>query len=124
MSSPSAPHREHSNVITRSTLARVRAALEKWRAVTEAHKVQRAPAQEHTREHIGDALRVCGRERMCSVDVVDGGKIRNGESLDSDVDAGRDGEKKDEEEEEEENEGDLIVVKPVIDGRLRDVGRS
>ncbi|KDQ06600.1 hypothetical protein BOTBODRAFT_39511 [Botryobasidium botryosum FD-172 SS1] len=123
------PHRSHSHsdIMTLATLKRVRAAAEKWLALTAAHRQQHAQIhsrpQDHTREHIADALRIGGRERMGSIDAVDGKGIRDIKHRDlpaSEMGAAKVGDAA----EDDGKEGDLIVVKPIVDGRMRDVGRK
>ncbi|OSD02817.1 Metallo-dependent phosphatase [Trametes coccinea BRFM310] len=75
-----------------------------------------------SRGHYRDHLRVSGREHMSAVDCFDGDKMRKGEF---------EGEKAklpdDKEQQTEEFDGsqeDLIVIHPIVDGRLKDEGRK
>ena len=68
-------------------------------------------ALKHSREHIGDALNVGAREHMSGVDCYDGQKARTGEE------SGKGGGMK-------KLEGDLITIRPAVDGRLKDKGRE
>lgn len=115
-------HRNHSDIMTLSTLKRVRVAADQWLRLTEARRQQYAQSQprpqDHTGEYIGDALRIGGRERMGSIDAVDGKSIRDINHPESIGDGHT------HEDEGARHEGDLIVVKPVVDGRMRDIGRE
>lgn len=64
-----------------------------------------------SRRHYHSQLAVCATEDMSSVDVFDGDSTRRGQEciLQQDKD---------------EDKGDLLVVSPQIDGRLKDVGRG
>jgi len=82
---------------------------ERWLEVTQ--KVLKA-SQEHCRAVIAEALRVCGREHMSEVDGVDGQGVRRQEP--SVVDTQR---------VSRMARDDLVTVRPVLDGRLKDVAR-
>lgn len=71
-------------------------------------------SQEHSRRDISDALRVGGREHMSSVDPFDGGGARAGErcKIPESRSFG------------ETDPGTLVTVKPVVDGRMRDLSRT
>ena len=79
---------------------------ERWLEATQ--NVLKA-SQEHCRAVIAEALRVCRREHMSEVDGVDGHSVRRQErSGDKIVRVIPD---------------DLVTVRPVLDGRLKDVAR-
>ena len=67
-----------------------------------------------SRAHYKDHIRVTEKEHMSSVDCFDGGSMR--------------GRKPNLEPEQEEkldvSEEDLVVIHPVVDGRMKDEGRS
>lgn len=77
-------------------------------------------SQEHCRATIREALRVSASEHMSEVDKYDGKKARAlGEHLHSRKNSAN-GIKIGADEEEEE---DLVKVRPVLDGRLKDIAR-
>jgi hypothetical protein len=65
-------------------------------------------SQEHCRETITEALWVSDSENMSEVDQFDGRKARTGTSSEVEQDPGT----------------DLVKVRPVLDGRLKDLGRA
>ncbi|KAI0822600.1 Metallo-dependent phosphatase [Trametes gibbosa] len=72
-----------------------------------------------SRGHYRDHLRVTGREHMSAVDCFDGDLMRKGGSDEQEKTQGK-------ERKSEEVDGadmDLVVIHPVVDGRLRDEGR-
>ncbi|KAI0317293.1 Metallo-dependent phosphatase-like protein [Amylostereum chailletii] len=82
-------------------------ALEHWQRATSAI-IQHRRSKRHYRDHIG----VSAKEHMSTVDCFDGAKARTLEGS---------------EDEEKSNEGSkehLLVAHPVVDGRLKDEGRS
>ncbi|KAH9853979.1 Metallo-dependent phosphatase [Lenzites betulinus] len=71
-----------------------------------------------SRGHYRDHLRVAGREHMSDVDCFDGDRMRK---------SGFDGQEKQGTEESGEFAGaeeDLVLIHPVVDGRLKDEGRK
>ncbi|KAG8686556.1 hypothetical protein FRC09_014053 [Ceratobasidium sp. 395] len=92
---------------TPSTLSK---AKKRWLKATEMivnFERQRAPTG-HTITEIGDALRIAQQEHMTDIDKYDGALARCGNPSDSIASKGK---------------IDLVVVKPIIDGRLKDLGR-
>ena len=81
---------------------------ERWLEVTQ--KVLKA-SQEHSRAVIAEALRVCRREHMSEVDGVDGHSVRRQE-LSSDAHKAI-----------WMVSDNLVTVRPVLDGRLKDIAR-
>jgi hypothetical protein len=69
---------------------------------------QRAPT-EHSIAEIGDALRIAQREHMTAIDRFDGAMARCGNISKAAKSKGQ---------------IDLVVVAPVADGRLKDLGRA
>ncbi|EGN96165.1 hypothetical protein SERLA73DRAFT_170577 [Serpula lacrymans var. lacrymans S7.3] len=69
----------------------------------------RALAQSRSRAHYSDHIKTSEREHMSDVDCFDGQKARSGRAEDA-------GKKYDGDE-------DLLIIHPVIDGRLKDEGR-
>ena len=65
-------------------------------------------SQDHSARTIGDALRVGAREHMSEVDTFDGKGARAGKGCEIGRREGR----------------ELVTVQPVIDGRMKDVGRA
>jgi 5'-nucleotidase len=63
-----------------------------------------------SKEHYQDHLSVTAKEHMSGVDCFDGQKARSGEEFEG-IPQG-------------EGDEDLLVVSPVVDGRLRDEGRN
>ncbi|KAH9946326.1 Metallo-dependent phosphatase [Epithele typhae] len=69
-----------------------------------------------SRGHYRDHFRVTGREHMSDVDCFDGARMRRGRA---------EGEQKPKEDEELNGaDEDLLVIHPVVDGRLKDEGRK
>ena len=74
-----------------------------------------------SRAHYRDQLRVSGREHMSEVDCFDGDKMRKGR-----FERAKEPESEGEMKQNEELEGaeeDLVIIHPVVDGRLKDEGR-
>ena len=71
----------------------------------------------HYREHIS----VAGREHMSPVDCVDGQAIRNSDSLVEALSATTGGE---DETGQAKEFDDMVVIHPVLDGRLKDEARK
>jgi 5'-nucleotidase len=69
---------------------------------------QRAPSG-HSIDEIGDALRIAQQEHMTDIDRFDGAGARCGNPSGLVPSKG---------------EVELVVVKPIVDGRLKDVGRE
>lgn len=69
---------------------------------------QRAPTG-HSIAEIGDALRIAQREHMTDIDKFDGAKARCGDTAGASKSKGK---------------IDLVVVSPLVDGRLKDLGRA
>lgn len=93
------------NESTKGVVSRARTghaeAVSRWR---QAGKL--AVAAIHSRKNIGEALHVGGREHMSHVDCFDGSAARCGKPAESKT-----------------NE-DLITVRPVVDGRLKNFGKG
>lgn len=70
-----------------------------------------------SRAHYKDAIHVTTKEHMSDVDCFDGSKARASKIIDK-------GGKEAEDELHSYGEEDLAVIHPVIDGRLKDEGRS
>ncbi|KAF8322522.1 Metallo-dependent phosphatase [Clavulina sp. PMI_390] len=87
------------------------AANKRWLEIT--HKVLQA-SQEHSEAVIADALRICRREHMSDVDAFDGSRARKFPTSLAQEAVKR---------LQQAHEEDLVTVKPVLDGRLRDVAR-
>ncbi|KAI0031814.1 Metallo-dependent phosphatase [Vararia minispora EC-137] len=103
---------------SRSKLDRLRAS-QRWFDAVEAVKT-RLRSRRHYRDHIN----VSAKEHMSLVDCFDGAKARNMPIDRHRDDRGRgDQDEEDEEDEDGEDAGDLLVVHPVMDGRLKDEGR-
>lgn len=84
-------------------------AKQRWLKATEMivnFERQRAPSG-HSITEIGDALRVAQQEHMTDIDRFDGAGARGG---------GADTKRP--------KKVELVVVSPVVDGRLKDVGRK
>ncbi|KAG9121475.1 hypothetical protein FRC07_002562 [Ceratobasidium sp. 392] len=93
---------------TPSTLSK---AKQRWLKATEMivnFERQRAPTG-HTINEIGDALRIAQQEHMTDIDKYDGALARCGKSSGSMASKGK---------------IDLVVVKPIVDGRMKDLGRA
>ncbi|KAG9095183.1 hypothetical protein FS749_010910 [Ceratobasidium sp. UAMH 11750] len=93
---------------TPSTLSKAR---QRWLKATEmiiSFERQRAPTG-HTIHEIGDALRIAQQEHMTDIDKYDGALARCGKPSGSMAPKGK---------------IDLVVVQPVVDGRLKDLGRA
>jgi 5'-nucleotidase len=69
--------------------------------------------QTHSARHIGDALRIGGREHMSVVDPFDGKGARAGERCKIPGNSSK----------QMEDPGDPVRVHPVIDGRMFDIAR-
>jgi hypothetical protein len=82
---------------------------ERWLEATQ--KVLKA-SQDHCRAVIAEALRVCRREHMSEVDGVDGHSVRRQEPSGDVHKAIR------------MASDDLVTVRPVLDGRLKDITRT
>lgn len=63
------------------------------------------------------------KEHMSAVDCFDGEKVRKVHSF-KEGESGRQEEKKDEKEGTKPNDEDMLVAHPVVDGRLRNIGRE
>lgn len=88
-----------------------KSAASKWRAAA-------GRAVRWSRAHYRDHFKVAATEHMSAVDCIDGDKMRklHHEDEDSaDEDESEDGDDKDD---------TLVLIHPVVDGRLRDEGRS
>ncbi|CAE6431814.1 unnamed protein product [Rhizoctonia solani] len=100
---------EHtSNFLSSSSAQVISKAKQRWLKATEMivnFEKQRAPTG-HSVAEIGDALRIAQREHMTDIDRFDGSKARCGRASQS------------------KGKVDLVVVAPVIDGRLKDLGRA
>jgi len=84
------------------------AVVEHWRKL--------APSAGHSsrsRRHFHDRIHITGKEHMTAVDCFDGAKQRAGEPLDGGDDAT-----------EKPSDEDLLVVYPLVDGRLRDEAQN
>ncbi|KAI0637231.1 hypothetical protein C8Q77DRAFT_555675 [Trametes polyzona] len=73
-----------------------------------------------SRGHYRDHLRVTGREHMSDVDCFDGDRMRKGDFQDEKAKQSKDQEI----EELSGAEEDLVVIHPLVDGRLKDEGRK
>jgi len=96
-------HPETSNTISR--------AKKRWMDATEMitqYEKMRASTG-HSITEIGEALRIAGREHMASIDHFDGAEARRGRP--SQLGGAKKG------------LTDLLVIAPVVDGRMRDLGR-
>jgi len=60
-----------------------------------------------SKRHYQDNIAVARNEHMSEVDVFDGQKMREGKASGNEV---------------IENDADLLVIHPVVDGRLKDIG--
>ncbi|QRV89758.1 nucleotide phosphoesterase protein YfkN [Ceratobasidium sp. AG-Ba] len=96
------------NFLASSTPGMLSKAKQRWQKATEMivnFERQRAPTG-HTIAEIGDALRIAQHEHMTDIDKYDGGLARCGRPSTSVA-----------------GKIDLVAVKPVVDGRLKDLGR-
>jgi 5'-nucleotidase len=93
------------NESTRAVVSRAQSghakAVSRWK---QAGKLVVASA--HSRRNIGEALNIGAREHMSGVDVFDGDAARCGKPAES------------------KTNDDLITVKPVVDGRLKNLGKG
>ncbi|CAE6441792.1 unnamed protein product [Rhizoctonia solani] len=100
---------EHApNFLSSSSVHTISKAKQRWLKAAEMivnFERQRAPTV-HSVAEIGDALRIAQREHMTDIDRFDGVKARCGKASQS------------------KGNMDLVVVAPVIDGRLKDLGRA
>ncbi|KAH9901135.1 Metallo-dependent phosphatase [Cubamyces lactineus] len=75
-----------------------------------------------SRGHYRDHLRVSGREHMSAVDCFDGDRMRKGEFGGDNT---KQGDAKEQANEEFDGSvDDLVVIHPIVDGRLKDEGRK
>ncbi|CDO69028.1 hypothetical protein BN946_scf184834.g35 [Trametes cinnabarina] len=91
-----------------------------WRRVAGA-------ALRWSRGHYRDHLRVSGREHMSEVDCFDGDRMRKGEFEKDNMkrpEKELSAEKEQPSEEFDGSEEDLVVIHPIVDGRLKDEGRK
>ncbi|CAE6516088.1 unnamed protein product [Rhizoctonia solani] len=99
---------EHTpNFLSSSSAHTISKSKQRWLKAAEMivnFERQRAPTG-HSVAEIGDALRIAQREHMTDIDRFDGSKARCGKASQS------------------KGKIDLVVVSPVADGRLRDLGR-
>ncbi|EUC64792.1 5'-nucleotidase, partial [Rhizoctonia solani AG-3 Rhs1AP] len=100
---------EHTpNFLSSSSAQTISKVKQRWLKATEMivnFERQRAPTG-HSVAEIGDALRIAQREHMTDIDRFDGAKARCGKASQS------------------KGKMDLVVVAPMIDGRLKDLGRA
>ncbi|CAE6416264.1 unnamed protein product [Rhizoctonia solani] len=100
---------EHSpTFLSSSSVHTISKAKQRWIKATEMivnFEKQRAPTS-HSVAEIGDALRIAQREHMTDIDRFDGARARCGKVSQS------------------KRNIDLVVVSPVTDGRLKDLGRA
>ncbi|KAF8717780.1 5'-nucleotidase family, partial [Rhizoctonia solani] len=93
--------------LSTSSIHTISKAKQRWLKAAEMivnFERQRAPTG-HSVGEIGDALRIAQREHMTDIDRFDGSKARCGRTLQS------------------KGKVDLVVVAPIVDGRLKDLGR-
>jgi len=88
-------------------------ARERWLDV--GRKVIAQVSGRHNKKEIPNALRTCRTEHMTDVDVYDGERARLGKAVDDATDTPNP---------QKEDELDLVEVAPVVDGRLRNVGKT
>lgn len=72
------------------------------------HAIEEVRAILHAPSHYRGPLSIAALEHMAEVDCFDGERVRAGQKAVSDGDG----------------EEDLLVITPIADGRLKDVGRS
>lgn len=108
--------RDHLNEETNAAIGRERARRDKNDRSAKsdaAHKWQHAAAlalRSKSSTHYKDHINISTREDMSDVDCFNGAKARKGSVGDM--------------VEVNENDEDLLVIHPVVDGRLRDEGRD
>ncbi|KAF8754293.1 5'-nucleotidase family [Rhizoctonia solani] len=93
--------------LSTSSIHTISKAKQRWLKAAEMivnFERQRAPTG-HSVGEIGDALRIAQREHMTDIDRFDGSKARCGRTL------------------QFKGKVDLVVVAPIVDGRLKDLGR-
>lgn len=105
--------RAHLHVATKAIIGKERQRRERQGIPNESKGVQswkHAAAlalRSRSHAHYKDQINVCGREHMSEVDCFDGGKARKGSVGDV-----------------KHEDKDLVTIQPVVDGRLKDDGRS
>jgi hypothetical protein len=77
--------------------------------------IQQVRASVHSGRHYRNMINIVNREHMSDVDCCDGEGIRSGKDA-GDVEDGTSGEA-------DKEKGEYVVINPVVDGRMRDLGR-
>lgn len=109
-------HSQTTPKVTTSALSPRTSARARARWLDVGRKVIAQASRQHNKQAIHDALKAAKTEHMTDVDVYDGERARTGKSVEEVL--------KEQREEEEDAELDLVEVAPVVDGRLRNVGKQ
>lgn len=105
-------HAETDGMIAHAKLRAEQAsqrARERWK-----HAIEEIRAIVHSPTHYRAPFSIANREHMTNVDCFDGERARGGQERN---------EADEVEVEDKDSDDDLLVVTPVIDGRLKDKGR-